>query len=86
MECAVHVLHHGLTQAQSEQTERVQKQVLRVIMPEICYPEALLAAGLQTLANRRVILWRKFATQLMKDPGLRIWLPRTRAQTTRHTV
>ena len=66
--------------ARSEQIERVQKQVLQVIRPEICYPEALLANGLQTLANGRVIVCNKFATQLVKDPELRIWLPRTQAQ------
>ena len=42
VEYAVHVWHPGLTEAQSEQTETIQKQVLQVILPEICYPEALL--------------------------------------------
>ena len=32
----------ALTHAQGEQIEGVQKQVLGVIAPEVCYPEALL--------------------------------------------
>ena len=80
MEYTVHVWHPDVTQSQNEQIERVQKQVLRVVLPEIYYPEALLATGLQTLATRRVILCRNFAIQLMKNPELLIWLARTRAQ------
>ena len=80
MEYAVHVWHPGLTKVQHEQIERIQKQVLRIVLPESSYREALLATGLQTLGERRVNLCMKFAAHLMKDPEVRTWLPRTRAQ------
>ena len=65
LEYAVYAWHPGLTEVQAEQIERVQKQVLRVILPESSYREALLATDLQTLAERWVDLCR---THLMMNP------------------
>ena len=79
LEYAVHAWHPGLIEVQAEQIERVRKQVLRLILPDRSYHDALLATGLQTLAERRVDLCRRFATHLMMDPELRTWLPPTRA-------
>ena len=70
LEHALYVWYPGLTEVQAEQIESVPKQVLRLILPESSYCEALLATGLQTPADRCVELCRRFATHLMMDPEL----------------
>ena len=47
------VWHAGLTKAQSNDIEGVQKRCLRIIYPELSYNEALFVTGLEALAERR---------------------------------
>ena len=65
----------GLTSGQSELLERVQKHVLRNLLPEAKYSEALAATGLATLEQRRVELCRRFASGLRESPEFCDWLP-----------
>jgi len=53
LECACPVWHPGLSKAQANKIERVQKRCLRIIYPERTYTEALLISGLKTLQSRR---------------------------------
>lgn len=80
LEYAVQVWHPGLSEDQSDLIERVQRQVLRTILPDCSYHTALRTTGLDTLRDRRIDLCRRFANGLMKDPELRAWLPRTRGE------
>jgi hypothetical protein len=63
LEYACVVWHSGLTIAQSEDIERVQKRCLRIIYPELSYKDALFVAGLDKLCDRREDL----ARNLFKD-------------------
>ena len=56
----------GLTSGESELLETVQKHVLRTLLPEAKYSEALAATGLATLEQRRVELCRRFASGLQE--------------------
>ena len=47
------VWHCGLTQAQSADIEAVQKRVMRILFPHLCYDDALSLAGLEKLSTRR---------------------------------
>jgi len=53
IEYAGPVWHPGLSTAQSNEIERVQKLCLRLIYPERTYTEALLICGLDILQSRR---------------------------------
>lgn len=53
LEYACAVWHSGLTTAQSEDIERVQKRCLRIIYPELSYRVALFVSGLERLDVRR---------------------------------
>ena len=80
LEYAVQVWHPGLTSDQSELLERVQKHVLRILLPQAKYPEALAAAGVATLEQRRVELCRRFASGLQESPEFFDWLLSSRAE------
>ena len=76
LEYAIQVRRPGLTSGQSEQPERVQKHVLRSLLPEAKYSEALAATGLATLEQRhaggtmsQVFLWTP------RKPEFCDWLP-----------
>jgi len=47
------VWHPGLSEAQANEIERVQKRCLKIIYPERTYTEAFLISGLNTLQSRR---------------------------------
>ena len=68
LEYAVQVRHPGLTSGQSELLERVQKHVLRSLLPEANYSEAPAATGLATLEQRWVELCGRFASALQESP------------------
>ena len=53
LEYASPVWHAGLTKAQSNDIEGVQKRCLRIIYPELSYNEALFVTGLDALTERR---------------------------------
>jgi len=52
LEYACRVWHPGLSKAQANEIERVQKRCLRIIYPERTHTEALLISGLDTLQSR----------------------------------
>jgi len=57
------VWHHGLTVAQSQKLESLQKRALRIIYQIICdmpYESACAFAGVQPLSARRYTLGRRF--------------------------
>ena len=60
--------------------ERVQKHVLRSLLPDAKYFEALAATGLATLKQRRVKMCRRFASGLQESPEFCNWLPSSRAE------
>jgi len=53
LEYACPVWHPGLSKAQANGIERVQKRCLRIIYPERTYTEALLISGLDISQSRR---------------------------------
>ena len=75
LEYEVYTWHRGPAEFQADQIERVQKQVLHIILPDSSYRNALLATGLQILVERHIDLCGRFATHLMVDPELHTWLP-----------
>ena len=67
LEYACAVWHSGLTTAQSNDIERVQKRCLRIIFPELSYSDALFVAGLDRLSVRR--------EQIVRDTFKNMQLP-----------
>ena len=67
LEYACAVWHSGLTSAQSNDIERVQKRCLRIIFPELSYSDALFVAGLDRLSVRR--------EQIVRDTFKNMQLP-----------
>ena len=67
--CSV-VFHSGLTQAQSDDLERIQRTCLKVILAEnyVSYEAALKLCGLQTLFDRRQKRCLDFALKCLKHP------------------
>ena len=58
----------GLTCAQIDVVESIQRRALKTILPELSYSSALLATGLNTLEDRRGDACRKLFTKL-RSPG-----------------
>ena len=48
--------HNALPQYLSNNLERLQKRALRIIYPDLSYAEALVAAGITSLYERRQVL------------------------------
>ena len=60
LEYACPVWHPGLTKAQSEDLERVQKRCFKIIWPNLSYSDALSISGVERLSVRRENLVRCF--------------------------
>ncbi len=69
LECACSVFHHSLPQYLSNNIERLQKRALRIIYPDISYAEALVAAGISLLYERRQALSQTLFDKIMGDPS-----------------
>ena len=67
VEYACPVWHPGLTQAQSEHIESIQKRALRIIYPGCSYREALKASALEKLDHRRDEICRKTFHDIQQD-------------------
>jgi hypothetical protein len=52
------VWHPGLTKAQSDDLERVQRRCLKIIWPNLSYADALSVSGVEKLSIRRENLVR----------------------------
>ena len=75
LEFAVAVWNAGLTKAQVNQLERVQKCVLAVILDQKYknYDHALQVVGLKSLSERRRDLCLKFASKALKHEKFSNW-------------
>ena len=78
LEYAAPVWHPGLAIQQSEVLEQVQRQVLRVLLPDSSYSKARHISGLPTLSERRTKLWLNLASGLTKSTDFSNWLPQRR--------
>ena len=75
LEYAAPVWHPGLTIQQSDVLEQVQRQVLRVLLPDSSYSEASHISRLPTLSERRTKLCLNFASGLARSTEFNHWLP-----------
>ena len=69
LEYACPVFHNALPQYLSNNLERLQKRALRIIYPDLSYAEALVAAGITSLYERRQVLSETLFDQIMEDPS-----------------
>ena len=60
--------HTGLTKAQSDDLERVQRRCLKIIYPDLSYREALNLANIERLSDRREKIVKNTFCE-MKQPG-----------------
>ena len=70
----LHLTGAGLTVQQSDVLEQVQRQVLRVLLPDFSYSEARHISGLPTLSERRTKLCLNFASGLARSTEFNHWL------------
>ena len=75
LELAVPVWHHGLTQNESTQIERVQKCALHIVLGSSysTYENALIACNIQSLAERKMKICEKFAKKSIKSSKFQHW-------------
>ena len=75
LEFAVAAWNSGLTKAQINQLERVQKCALAIILQDdyVDYGHALSSVNLKSLQDRRHALCLKFAKKALKHPKFRKW-------------
>ena len=75
VEFAVAAWNSGLTKAQINQMERVQKCALAIILQEdyLAYSHALSSVNLESLQDRRHALCLKFARKAQKHPKFVKW-------------
>ena len=76
IEYAVPVYHHLLNLDQSSKLERLQRQVMKVILGHnTSYEDALEEAKLETLAKRRETIVEKFTLKLSNNERFNRWFP-----------
>ncbi|KAI8502304.1 hypothetical protein Bbelb_198920 [Branchiostoma belcheri] len=87
-EYAVPAWHPGLTQAQRNQLERIQRRAIRTILGKnyTNYADACLLLGLETLERRRDHLCLTFAKKLLQSPDYRQWFPPRRGDISGRTT
>ena len=66
--------------------EQVQRQVLRVLLPDSSYSEARHISGLPTLSERRTKLCVNFASGLAESTDFSNWLPPRRGKCHHHNL
>ena len=86
LEYAAPVWHPGLTIQQSDVLEQVQRQVLRVLLPDSSYSEARHISGLPTLSERCTKLYLNFASGLAESTDFSNWLPPRRGKCHHHNL
>ena len=62
VEYACQVWHTSLTKQQTKQLESIQRRAMRIIFRNVTYAEAIVTAGIPTLADRRETLYRTLFT------------------------
>ena len=74
LEYSSNVYHSQLNTGQSNELEKIQKRCLRVIYGyNLTYDELLAKAQLNTLKERRVAAFEKFARKAVKNPKYNHW-------------
>ena len=53
----------------SDEIERVQKRVLRIVYPNLHYEDALMEAGMESLYARRQTACNKLFNQILNNPN-----------------
>ena len=86
LEVAVPAWHSGLTLAQADQIERVQRVAVKIILGKSCisYAEGLSILGLETLSLRRRKLCLTFAKRTLKSRHSSMFVPKVTVHNTRH--
>ena len=69
------VFHGSLGRKNTEAIEKIQSTSLRVIYPNLSYSEALVASGLETMAQRRENRCLKFSIKASKHPQQKSLFP-----------
>ena len=69
LEYACQAFHSSLPAYLSDQIERVQERVLRILFPEVSYSKALEDAGLKSLFHRREELCCTLFKQIVESDG-----------------
>ena len=69
LEHACQAFHSSLPANLSDQIERDQERILRILFPEVPYSKALADAGLKTLFHRREELCRTLFKQIVESDG-----------------
>ena len=75
LEYALPAWHSGLTTQQSLLLERVQKQTLKILLPEASYDQACAITDLDRLDNRRIELCRRVEVDLINSKAFFDWCP-----------
>ena len=66
VEYACQVWHTSLTKQQTKQLESIQRRAMRIIFRNVSYAEAIVTAGIPTLADLREILCRTLFANMQK--------------------
>ncbi len=69
LEYASIVFHYSLPKYLSDEIERVQKRVLRIVYPNLHYEDALIEARMESLYARRQIACNKLFNQILNKPN-----------------
>ena len=79
LECASTVFHYSIPKYLSDEIERVQKRVLRIVYPNFHYEYALVEDGMESLHTRRRKACDKLFKKVLEDPNhkLNYLIPRT---------
>ena len=87
LEYSVPVYHPQLNQYQTDQLEKVQKRSLRLIYGyDKSYSDLLQLSGLNSLEDRRIVQFRRFANNSLKNKKYQHWFPLNKnIRTGRHT-
>ena len=87
VEYAVPVWHSGLTTAQTNKLEGIQKRALKLILGYRynSYANALVMTSQESLQERRVNICCKFGKSLLNSKEFQHWLPQPRLEQLRQT-
>ena len=79
MEHASTTFHYSIPKYLSDEIERVQKRVLRIVYPNLHYEDALIKVGIESLHTRRQKACDKLFKQVLEDPNHKLndLIPRT---------
>ena len=69
LEYASTVFHYSLPKYLSDEIERVQKRVLRIVYRNLHYEDALMEAGMESLYARRQTACNKLFNQILNNPN-----------------